>query len=76
MNVSESACFPSSVLHAPVYAVGTVERADINEGRDGRPAGSGIVKFARAADAAKAIAKFDGADFDGRIIYVKYDEKA
>ena len=67
---------PSSVLRTPVYVVGTVERADINEGRDGRPAGSGIVKFARAADAAKAIAKFDGADFDGRIIFVKYDEKA
>ena len=53
-----------------------MERADINETRDGRSAGSGTVRFARAADAAKAISKFDGADFDGRIIYVKYDEKA
>ena len=47
-----------------------MERADVSE------KGSGTVKFARAADAAKAIAKFDGADFDGRIIYVKHDEHA
>ena len=55
---------------------GTVDRADIIEGRDGRSAGTGTVRFERAADAAKAISKFDGADFDGRIIYVKYDEQA
>jgi RNA recognition motif-containing protein len=78
VSFSSSWLFCSSllVLRAPVCVVGTVERADVNEGRDGRPSGSGIVKFARAADAAKAISKFDGADFDGRIIYVKYDEKA
>lgn len=55
---------------------GKVERADVNETGEGRSAGSGTVKFARAADAQKAITKFDGADFDGRIIYVKLDEKA
>jgi len=47
-----------------------VERADVSD------KGSGTVKFARSGDASKAIAKFDGADFDGRIIYVKYDEHA
>eukprot|EP01046_Picozoa_sp_COSAG06_P117551 COSAG06_NODE_64626_length_259_cov_0.631250_1_plen_49_part_10 len=43
---------------------GKVERADVNETSEGRSAGSGTVKFARAADAQKAITKFDGADFD------------
>ena len=51
--------------------MGEVERAEIL-GRGG----SGTVLMATAKQAAAAIKQFDKADFDGRIINVKLDEKA
>jgi RNA recognition motif-containing protein len=50
--------------------MGEVERAEIL-GRGG----SGTVLMATAKQAAAAIKQFDRADFDGRIINVKLDEK-
>jgi len=54
--------------------VGTVVRADILYGQDGRPKGSGVVLFASPADAARAIWHLDEREFDGRLIYVEKDK--
>ncbi len=50
---------------------GTVESAKIITDRDtGRSRGFGFVEMASDADAAKAISKFNGADYDGRALTV------
>jgi RNA recognition motif-containing protein len=54
---------------------GTVDHADHIEGSDGRKKGFGIVTFSSARDAAVAIRRLDGADFQGRTLQVRLDQR-
>ena len=55
---------------------GAVIRADVHQGHDGRPKGSGIVAFESANDARNAIAQFNGFDWQGRPLEVREDRFA
>ncbi|CAF9937763.1 MAG: hypothetical protein HETSPECPRED_000649 [Heterodermia speciosa] len=55
---------------------GTVIRADVHIGHDGRPKGSGIVAFESPDDARNAIAQFNGYDWQGRMLEVREDRFA
>ena len=55
---------------------GAVIRADVHQGPDGRPKGSGIVVFETAEDARNAIAQFNGYDWQGRMLEVREDRFA
>lgn len=55
---------------------GTVIRADVHVGPDGRPKGSGIVVFESPDDARTAIQQFNGYDWQGRVIEVREDRYA
>jgi len=55
---------------------GTVIRADVHVGPDGRPKGSGIVAFESADDARNAIQQFNGYDWQGRPLEVREDRFA
>lgn len=55
---------------------GTVLRADVHMGHDGRPKGSGIVAFETPEDAKNAIAQFNGYDWQGRVLEVREDRFA
>jgi len=52
-----------------------IRRADIPQNAQGRPAGFGLVELATAQQAERAISVLDGAEFRGRKLYVKLDEK-
>ncbi|MGK5088725.1 RNA-binding protein [Bdellovibrionota bacterium FG-2] len=59
------------VLKEVFTQVGTVESAKVITDRDtGRSKGFGFVEMATDAEAANAITKFNGADFEGRNITV------
>ncbi len=59
------------VLKEVFTQVGTVESAKVITDRDtGRSKGFGFVEMATEAEAANAITKFNGADFEGRNITV------
>ncbi|KAI9822301.1 MAG: hypothetical protein M1827_000019 [Pycnora praestabilis] len=55
---------------------GSVIRADVHIGPDGRPKGSGIVAFETAEDARSAITQFNGYDWQGRVLEVREDRFA
>jgi len=55
---------------------GTVIRADVHMGPDGRPKGSGIVVFESPDDARNAIQQFNGYDWQGRMLEVREDRFA
>ncbi|MCJ1362287.1 hypothetical protein MMC16_001390 [Acarospora aff. strigata] len=55
---------------------GSVIRADVHVGPDGRPKGSGIVAFETADDARNAITQFNGYDWQGRALEVREDRFA
>ncbi|KAG6207402.1 hypothetical protein E4U34_008038 [Claviceps purpurea] len=55
---------------------GSVFRADVHSGPDGRPKGSGIVVFENADDARNAIQQFNGYDWQGRMLEVREDRYA
>ncbi|EPS45345.1 hypothetical protein H072_560 [Dactylellina haptotyla CBS 200.50] len=55
---------------------GTVLRADVHIGHDGRPKGSGIVAFETPEDAKNAIQQFNGHDWQGRVLEVREDRFA
>ncbi|KAK6346024.1 hypothetical protein TWF730_010358 [Orbilia blumenaviensis] len=55
---------------------GSVVRADVHVGHDGRPKGSGIVAFETPEDARNAIQQFNGHDWQGRTLEVREDRFA
>ena len=55
---------------------GAVIRADVHQGPDGRPKGSGIVAYETVQDARNAIAQFNGYDWQGRMLEVREDRFA
>lgn len=55
---------------------GSVVRADVHIGPDGRPKGSGIVAFESPDDARNAITQFNGYDWQGRTLEVREDRYA
>jgi RNA recognition motif-containing protein len=54
---------------------GAVEHVDVMEFPDGRKKGFGTVKFASSAEANAAIEQFNGVEFQGRILEVRWDMK-
>ena len=56
--------------------VGGVERADVMTQSDGRSKGSGLVKFASAEDAQRAIDELTDTELGGRPIFVRADRGA
>ncbi len=54
--------------------VGDVEYCDVLVGKDGRSNGSGLVRFATAEQAEKAISDLTNTDLDGRQIFVREDK--
>ena len=55
---------------------GSVARADVHIGPDGRPKGSGVVAFETPEDARNAIAQFNNYDWQGRPLEVREDRFA
>ncbi|RPA95070.1 RNA-binding domain-containing protein [Choiromyces venosus 120613-1] len=55
---------------------GSVVRADVHIGPDGRPKGSGVVAFESPEDARNAIAQFNNYDWQGRQLEVREDRFA
>ncbi|KAI1362372.1 hypothetical protein F5Y08DRAFT_341708 [Xylaria arbuscula] len=55
---------------------GSVIRADVHLGPDGRPKGSGIVMFESPDDARAAIQQFNGYEWQGRLLEVREDRFA
>ncbi|GAA5879518.1 hypothetical protein JCM3774_002705 [Rhodotorula dairenensis] len=55
---------------------GNVLRADIAQGPDGRSRGFGSVLFATPQDAERAVALFNGYEFNGRMLKVHFDKFA
>lgn len=55
---------------------GTIDRAEVVYGRDGRSRGYGTVKFDSTEAAQSAIEKFHGTDCEGRTLTVKLDQYA
>ncbi|GAA5990962.1 hypothetical protein JCM10908_000099 [Rhodotorula pacifica] len=55
---------------------GNVLRADIAQGPDGRSRGFGSVLFATPQDAERAVALFNGHEFNGRMLKVHFDKFA
>ncbi|KAI0074094.1 hypothetical protein K474DRAFT_1556188, partial [Panus rudis PR-1116 ss-1] len=53
---------------------GTVLRADVALGSDGRSRGFGMVTFASEADAERARAMFNGYEYSGRVLKVHFDK--
>ncbi|THG95355.1 hypothetical protein EW145_g7973, partial [Phellinidium pouzarii] len=53
---------------------GTILRADVSLGPDGRSRGFGTVSFASDTDAERAVAMFNGFDYNGRTLKVHYDK--
>jgi len=50
---------------------GTINKAIIHYDRNGRSQGTAELKFARTVDAEKAVSDYDGAEVDGRPMYLK-----
>ncbi|EPQ52295.1 hypothetical protein GLOTRDRAFT_80558, partial [Gloeophyllum trabeum ATCC 11539] len=83
--VAESSSFPSSdPSQLPFHCqwqdlkdlfrqAGTILRADVALGPDGRSRGFGTVSFATEADAERAVNMFNGYEYNGRQLKVHYD---
>lgn len=56
--------------------VGTVRYADVMQMADGKSKGCGIIEFASAADARRAIQELNDHDLNGRPIFVREDREA
>jgi len=54
---------------------GTVDRAEVAEGPDGKKKGFGVIRFHTAGDAQKAIERLNGGEFMGRKLEVRLDNK-
>jgi RNA recognition motif-containing protein len=54
---------------------GNVENAEVIEGSDGRKKGFGIVRFRTEKDASFAIRRFDGFEYKGRKLEVRFDRR-
>lgn len=57
-------------------SVGSVNRAEVIVGHDGRSKGFGIVKYFNPNDAEAAINRLNGVELDRRELQVRYDERA
>ncbi|KAK7681430.1 hypothetical protein QCA50_015522 [Cerrena zonata] len=55
---------------------GTILRADVALGADGRSRGFGMVSFASEQDAERARAMFNGYEYNGRVLKVHFDKYA
>ncbi|RUS13037.1 hypothetical protein BC937DRAFT_86447, partial [Endogone sp. FLAS-F59071] len=55
---------------------GNILRADVAQGYDGRSRGFGTVLYATPEDARNAVAMYDGAEYQGRILRVHFDKFA
>lgn len=55
---------------------GSIVRADVHMGFDGRSKGSGVVLFESTADAQNAFKQFQGYDWQGRMLDIKEDRYA
>jgi len=61
----------------PIFeGCGTIERADVVYGRDGRSRGYGTVQFSSQEEAQAAIDQFNGTELEGRTLSVKIDQYA
>ena len=61
----------------PIFeGCGTIERADVVYGRDGRSRGYGTVKFSSQEEAQAAIDQFNGTELESRTMSVKIDQFA
>lgn len=59
----------------PIFeGCGTIERADVVYGRDGRSRGYGTIQFASQEEAQAAIDQFNGTELEGRTLSVKIDQ--
>ena len=59
----------------PIFeGCGTIVRADVVYGRDGRSRGYGTVQFASQEEAQAAIDQFNGTELEGRTMSVKIDQ--
>lgn len=56
--------------------VGTILRADVVYGRDGRSRGYGTVLFGTTEEAQAAIDAVNGTELEGRVLSVKVDQYA
>ena len=56
--------------------VGTVLHADVMMRQDGKSQGCGLVSFASAKEAKKAISLLHDTELDGRLIFVREDREA
>jgi len=56
-------------------AAGEVVHADVLMKRDGRSSGAGLVQYATAAQAKKAIKQLTDSELDGRLIFVREDRE-
>ena len=57
-------------------SVGHILRADILESTDGRSRGCGIVEYADARDAVKAVQTLNDSELNGRRILVREDRES
>lgn len=61
----------------PIFeGCGTIVRADVVFGRDGRSRGYGTVQFSSKEEAQAAIEQFNGTELEGRTMSVKVDQYA
>jgi len=61
----------------PIFeGCGTIVRADVVYGRDGRSRGYGTIQFASPEEAQAAIDQFNGTELEGRTLSVKVDQYA
>ena len=59
----------------PIFeGTGTIVRADVVYGRDGRSRGYGTVQFSTPEEAQAAIDQFNGTELEGRTMSVKIDQ--
>jgi len=64
-----------SALRETFQQIGTVERAEIIVGRNGKSRGMGMVVLGTAEEARVAISEFDGIEMAGRAMNVRLDNK-
>ncbi|GJJ14998.1 hypothetical protein Clacol_009269 [Clathrus columnatus] len=73
-NVTTRNLFVGNDLKDLFRQAGTIVRADVALGPDGRSRGFGTVSFANDMDAERAVNIFNGYDYNGRVLKVHYDK--